>query len=43
VEKTVELYLSVRHEGERFLDTYRRVGEVPFKEALYEEKKHAAA
>ncbi len=43
VEKTVELYLTIRHDGERFLDTYRRVGEAPFKEVLYEEKKHAAA
>ena len=35
VEKATELYLSTRAEGERFLDTYRRIGMAPFKEALY--------
>jgi sulfite reductase (NADPH) hemoprotein beta-component len=35
VETLVDAYLGVREEGERFLDTYRRVGAVPFKEALY--------
>ena len=35
VEKATELYLSTRTEGERFLDTYRRIGMAPFKEALY--------
>ena len=35
VEKATELYLSKRAEGERFLDTYRRIGMAPFKEALY--------
>ncbi|MEE4184193.1 MAG: nitrite/sulfite reductase [Gammaproteobacteria bacterium] len=35
VEKILQTYLAVRHEGERFLDTYRRVGMQPFKEALY--------
>ncbi|MBA3897762.1 MAG: nitrite/sulfite reductase [Sphingomonadaceae bacterium] len=35
VERTVERYLSLRDEGERFLDTYRRVGLQPFKEAIY--------
>ena len=31
----VDVYLRERHEGERFLDTYRRVGMQPFKEAIY--------
>ena len=35
VERTVETYRAVRTEGERFLDTYRRVGIEPFKEAIY--------
>jgi len=35
VEKVVERYRAVRTEGERFLDTYRRVGMEPFKEAVY--------
>jgi sulfite reductase (NADPH) hemoprotein beta-component len=35
VERTVETYRAVRTDGERFLDTYRRVGMGPFKEAIY--------
>ncbi len=35
VEKATELYLAVRTDGERFLDTYRRIGMEPFKEAIY--------
>ena len=35
VEKTVETYRALRTDGERFLDTYRRVGIEPFKEAIY--------
>lgn len=35
VERTVEKYRAVREPGERFLDTYRRVGIEPFKEAIY--------
>ena len=35
VEKATQVYLSARTEGERFLDTYRRVGMAPFKEAIY--------
>jgi len=35
VEKVVDVYLAKRVEGERFLDTYRRIGMEPFKEALY--------
>ncbi len=33
VEATLEVYLRERHPGERFLDTVRRVGLTPFKEA----------
>ena len=35
VEKATDVYLAQREEGERFLDTYRRIGMAPFKEALY--------
>ncbi len=35
VERTVERYREIREPGERFLDTYRRVGLDPFKEAIY--------
>jgi sulfite reductase (NADPH) hemoprotein beta-component len=35
VEKTVEKYRAIRTAGERFVDTYRRVGAEPFKEAIY--------
>ena len=35
VETAADVYLRERHEGERFLDTYRRIGMTPFKEALY--------
>jgi len=35
VEIALETYRSLREPGERFLDTYRRVGLDPFKAALY--------
>ena len=35
VEKVVERYRDLREGQERFLDTYRRVGMEPFKEAIY--------
>ena len=35
VETILNTYVKIRNEGERFLDTYRRVGMSPFKEALY--------
>ncbi len=35
VETIVTTYLGLRHDGESFLDAYRRVGLEPFKEALY--------
>lgn len=35
VERATDLYLQVREDGERFIDTYRRVGFEPFKEAIY--------
>ena len=35
IEKVTDLYVAQREEGERFLDTYRRLGMKPFKEAIY--------
>jgi sulfite reductase (NADPH) hemoprotein beta-component len=35
VEQMVEVYLRERRDGERFLDTFRRTGVAPFKEAVY--------
>ncbi|MFL2546229.1 MAG: nitrite/sulfite reductase [Candidatus Rariloculaceae bacterium] len=35
IEAIVERYLETRTDGERFLDTYRRVGISPFKDAVY--------
>ncbi len=37
VESIVETYLKDREPGERFLDTLRRIGPEPFKEAVYAE------
>ncbi len=35
VERATDKYKELRQSGERFLDTYRRVGMEPFKEAIY--------
>ena len=35
IDTLVGRYLAIRQDGERFLDTYRRVGMTPFKEAVY--------
>ncbi len=35
VERVTDRYVALREDGERFLDTYRRVGIDPFKEAIY--------
>jgi len=35
IERMVDFYLETRNEGERFLDTYKRIGIAPFKEVLY--------
>ncbi len=42
VERVVNYYLKVRNPGERFLDTYRRVGMEPFKNVAYQEQLSAA-
>ena len=35
IEKVTDVYIGTREDGERFVDTYRRVGIDSFKEALY--------
>lgn len=35
IERVTDKYLAAREPGERFLDTYRRLGFQPFKEAIY--------
>ena len=35
IETVTDLYLAQREDGERFIDTYRRVGMEKFKEAIY--------
>ncbi|MGO8914778.1 MAG: nitrite/sulfite reductase [Stellaceae bacterium] len=35
VDTLIDAYLDLRRDGERFPETYRRVGAAPFKEALY--------
>jgi sulfite reductase (NADPH) hemoprotein beta-component len=35
IDAMVEVYLAQRQGGERFLDTLRRTGAAPFKEAVY--------
>jgi sulfite reductase (NADPH) hemoprotein beta-component len=35
VARLVETYVDIRHDGERFVDTVRRVGIEPFKERVY--------
>ncbi len=42
VERVVDLYLKERRDGERFLDTYRRIGMEPFKNVAYREQLYAA-
>ncbi|MAG34427.1 MAG: sulfite reductase [Deltaproteobacteria bacterium] len=35
VEKIIHTYLELRGEGEAFIETYRRIGQDPFKERVY--------
>jgi sulfite reductase (NADPH) hemoprotein beta-component len=42
VERVVNYYLEVRKDGERFLDTYRRLGMEGFKNVAYQEQMYAA-
>ncbi|MDE2495166.1 MAG: nitrite/sulfite reductase, partial [Alphaproteobacteria bacterium] len=42
VERVIATYLELRQDGERFLDTYRRLGMEPFKNMAYREQLYAA-
>ncbi|SDK81489.1 sulfite reductase (NADPH) hemoprotein beta-component [Franzmannia pantelleriensis] len=35
IDKVLKVYVEQRHDDERFLDTYRRIGLKPFKERVY--------
>ena len=35
IGKLLDVYVKLREEDERFLDTYRRIGITPFKENVY--------
>ena len=35
VDKIIETYLEIREDGEEFIETFRRVGQTPFKERVY--------
>ncbi|MBT6096145.1 MAG: nitrite/sulfite reductase, partial [Rhodospirillaceae bacterium] len=43
IEAIIETYVGLRRDGERFIDTYRRLGEAPFKNRIYAEAFDAAA
>jgi sulfite reductase (NADPH) hemoprotein beta-component len=42
IEKLIDRYLALRIDGERFVDTYRRVGIEPFRTAVYGDEPSAA-
>ena len=42
IAKLIETYVDHREDGERFIDTYRRIGLVPFKAKVYAEEEVAA-
>ncbi|HEY4872656.1 MAG TPA: nitrite/sulfite reductase, partial [Steroidobacteraceae bacterium] len=42
IERIIEVYRERRDDGERLIDTYRRVGLAPFKERVYASRAQAA-
>jgi sulfite reductase (NADPH) hemoprotein beta-component len=42
IERIIDVYLKRRDEGERLIDTYRRIGMAPFKERVYASRAAAA-
>jgi sulfite reductase (NADPH) hemoprotein beta-component len=42
IERIVDVYRAHREEGERLIDTYRRIGMAPFKERVYASRAAAA-
>ncbi|MEM9220895.1 MAG: nitrite/sulfite reductase [Pseudomonadota bacterium] len=43
VERILGAWEELRYDGERFVDTYERLGKAPFKSAVYGEPQHVAA
>jgi len=43
VESLIGTYLSLRHDGERFVDAVHRLGIAPFKERVYAQEIARAA
>lgn len=43
LQKLLDVYVDKRHEGERFIESYNRLGMTPFKSAVYPAKVTAAA
>jgi sulfite reductase (NADPH) hemoprotein beta-component len=41
IERLIDTFVSLREDGERFVDTVARVGPTPFKERVYREGSHA--
>jgi len=41
IERLMDTFVSLREDGERFVDTVARVGPTPFKEHVYREGSHA--
>jgi sulfite reductase (NADPH) hemoprotein beta-component len=41
--KVIDTFVENRHEGERFIDTYTRIGMAPFKERVYASRQPAHA
>ncbi len=42
IERIVEVYRAERDDGERFIETFRRIGIKPFKERAYATHSQAA-
>jgi sulfite reductase (NADPH) hemoprotein beta-component len=40
IEKIIQVYLDRRHDDERFLDTFDRIGITPFKDHVYGDRTH---
>ncbi len=43
VSRVIDVFVEQRHEGELFIETFKRVGITPFKERVYAEKNSAKA
>jgi sulfite reductase (NADPH) hemoprotein beta-component len=42
IAQLIETYVEHRHDGERFVDTYRRIGLAPYKARVYREEEATA-